>query len=271
VQVHGARRKGCYILEDPRNSDDNAPRHWRGTGYPEVAQATGAALRTPKTYTCVKRRVPDAMVHPVLNVSRLAVAPNAALINVPKLKTHNLAITTLCLKNLMGAVNVRDRHFCEQAWQDMPAKVRDDPRPRQEWLSRELHERWQEGLAGRLVDTAKVIRPHLNVIEGVVAREGTGFQQGCNRPLGLVVAGIDMVAVDSVASYLIGFDPARLVYLRVAAEAGLGCNDLGRLAVYEARDGSLVPVDDLAAWRADPPLRVISNIVGEEEWDLCGP
>jgi uncharacterized protein (DUF362 family) len=29
---HGARRGGICILEDPRNSNDDEPRHWRGTG-----------------------------------------------------------------------------------------------------------------------------------------------------------------------------------------------------------------------------------------------
>jgi uncharacterized protein (DUF362 family) len=264
LAAHGARRGSAYILEDPRNSNDNEPRHWRGTGYGEVAARTGARLRVPKTYTCVKKAVPQPLVHPVLNVSRLAVAPNTVLLNVPKLKTHNLGITTLSLKNLMGTVNVFDRHYCAQAWQDMPAAIRADSRPREEWMDRSLHERLQEGLARRLVDTAQVVRPRLNVVEGVVAREGTGFQRGRNHPLGLAIAGSNVVAVDSVASYLIGFDPQALVYLRVAAEAGLGTNDLDLLRVYVVEGTSVVPCPDLDALCARPPLRVLSGIMGED-------
>ena len=208
--------------------------------------------------------MPYALVHAQLNISRVATAPGTILINVPKLKTHNLAITTLCLKNLMGLVNARDRHFCSQAWRDMPEEVRTNSRPRHEWLDRGLHERWQTGLARRLADTAQVIRPALNVVEGVVGREGTGFGRGCNRPLGLAVAGTNMVAVDSVASYLMGFDPQRLVYLQVATQAGLGVNDLRRLQVFTERDGDWLAVADLSEWRADPPFRVVSGIVGEE-------
>ena len=271
LQAHGARRTGCYILEDPRNVDNNEPRHWRGTGYPEVAEATGAKLRTPTTYTCVRRAVPHPLAFPTLNVSRLAVAPNTVLINVPKLKTHNLGITTLCLKNLMGTVNVFERHFCGQAWREMPEAMRDDPRPRREWLTRAQHERWQEGLARRLADTAQVVPSTLNVVEGVVGREGTGFQQGQNRALGLAVAGVNPVAVDSVASYLMGFDPQKLIYLRVAAGVGLGSNDLRDLHVYEVQDGAVVPCRDLVALRADPPFRVISNIVDEPQWEARGP
>jgi uncharacterized protein (DUF362 family) len=271
LQAHGARRGGCYVLEDPRNSNDNEPRHWQGTGYPKVAEATGAKLRTPKTYTCVKKTVPVPLAFPTLNVSRLAVSPNTVLVNVPKLKTHNLGITTLCMKNLMGTVNVFDRHYCGQAWREMPEKVRDDPRPRREWFDRVLHEQLQEGLARRLADTAQVVPCQLNVVEGVIGREGTGFRQGRNHVLGLAVAGINLVAVDSVASYLIGFDPQELVYLRVAAGIGLGCNNLSALRVYEVREGTVIPCRDLDSLRADPPFRVVSNIKGEPEWEPCDP
>ena len=268
---HGCRRDGIYVLEDPRNSNDNEPRHWRGTGFPELAEEAGIKLRCPKTYTCVKKEVPHPLAHPVLNVSRLAVSPNTVLFNVPKLKTHNLGITTLCMKNLMGTVNVFDRHFCSQAWQEMPEEVRSCKRPRDEWMDRATHELWQEGLARRLADTAQVVSCHVNIVEGVIGREGTGFQQGRNRTLGLAVAGINLVAVDSVASYLMGFDPQSLVYLRVAAGIGLGTNDLSQLHTFVVDDGAVVPCQDLEALRAEPPFRVISNIMGEEADLFCTP
>jgi hypothetical protein len=97
----------------------------------------------------------------------------------------------------------------------------------------------------------------------VVGRGGTGFHRGRNYPLGLAVAGVNMVAVDSVASYLMGFDPGHLIYLRLAAEVGLGTSDLARLRIYIVRDGGIVPCPDLGALRARPPLRVIRGIVGE--------
>lgn len=265
LRAHGVRPDGVYVLEDPRNTDDNEPRHWRGTGYDTLAQEGGVKLRCPTTHTCVKKSVPQHQAHATLNVSRLAVGPDTVLINVPKLKTHNLAITTLCLKNLMGAVNVFDRHYCGQAWREIPAELRQDDRPRDEWMDERVHGLWQEGLARRLNDTAKVIRPHLNIVEGIVGRDGTGFHRGRNHPLGLVIAGINMAAVDSVASYLMGFDPARLIYLRMAAEAGLGSNDLAALRVYVVADGAIAPCPDLAALRADPPLRVIRGIACEDE------
>jgi uncharacterized protein (DUF362 family) len=264
LQGHGVRNRRVTIAEDPRNSDDNLPRNWQETGYARIARETGARLHFPSTYTCVRKRVPHPLARPELNVSRLATAPNTVLFNVPKLKNHNLAITTLCMKNLMGLVSVFDRHYCLQSWKEMPDEWQAEQRPRHEWFEQEMHERWQAGLARRLVDTAQVIQPALNLVEGIVGREGTGFQRGRNRVLGLAVAGVNMVAVDSLVSYLMGFDPQQLVYLNFAAEAGLGTNDIGKLRVYTEAEGELVLCKDVDALRVDPPFRVISNIVGED-------
>lgn len=262
--AHGARRDGLYVLEDPRNRDDDEPRHWRDTGYPELQTALGVKLCSPTSTTCVEKTVPQPQAHATLKVSELAVAPDSVLINVPKMKTHNLAITTLSLKNLMGVVNVFDRHFCAQALREIPEAVAAGDQPKNLWMDRALHEQWQAGLARRLIDVAQVVQPHLNIVEGIVARDGTGFNRGQNYPLGLCVAGVNMVAVDSVAGYLMGFDPQALVTLRMATEAGLGTADLGRLRIYGEDGGELVPCEDIAALRARPPLRVISNIKGEE-------
>jgi uncharacterized protein (DUF362 family) len=263
VRDHGARRGGIYVLEDPRNSNDNEPRHWKGTGYIEIAERTGAKLRCPNDSSVVKKAVPNPMVHAERRVSRLAVAPNTVFVNVPKLKTHNLGITTLCMKNLMGVDRVFDRHYCGQAMQDIPDDCRVDGKPKEEWMDQAIHEMWQEGLARRLADIGKVATPHLNIIEGIVGRDGTGFQRGRNFSLGLAIAGINMVSVDSVASYLVGFDPQKLVYLRVAKEAGLGTNDLSQLRVYTVQDGQVVPCENIETLRIDPPFRVISGIKGE--------
>jgi len=257
--AHGAA-EAIHIVEDPHNQDDESPATWEGTGFPEMAQAVGASLSAPAPGTVVRRQVPRPLAHSARLVSSLAVAPGTIYINVPKLKTHNLSITTLCMKNQMGLVYVLERHYCAQAMAEMDLDGTDTRRPREEWMDLTLHERWQEGLARRLTDLAQIVTPQLNVVEGVVGRDGTGFHRGTNYALGLVVAGVNMVAVDTVASYLMGFDPQKLVYLRVAAEAGLGVIDLARLRVYTAEDGALVPCADLERYRAHSPFDVIRNI-----------
>lgn len=264
LHAGGTPVRKMTIVEDPRDTDDNHPRHWRGTGFERLSRESGVRLHCPTTYTCVKKTVPAPQVFERLNVSRLAVAPNTVLFNVPKLKTHNLAITTLGMKNLMGLVNVFDRHYCFQAWDEMPAAVQQEKRPRHEWFDSEMHALWQTGLARRLVDTAQVIQPALNIVEGVIGREGTGFQRGRNRPLGLVIAGVNLVAVDSAASYIMGFDPQALIYLKLAAQAGLGCSEIGKLKFYTQQQGEMLLCPEPAALRVSPAFRVITNTLGED-------
>ena len=260
---HGARQGGIYVVEDPRDSDDYNPRHWKGTGYLEMAQATGAKIRCPNTHYCVKKNVPNPLVHSVRNVTRYAVSTNSFLINVPKMKTHNLGMTSLCLKNLMGLDDVFERHYCSQAWKDLPPDRRIDDRPKNEWMDAETHKLWQQGLAYRLADLAKVIKADLNLVEGVIARDGTGFNQGHNYPLGMAIAGINPVAVDSVASYIMGFNPQDLVYLNIAHSAGLGNNDLTRLHIYTAEGDKILPCNNISNLRTPKPFKVIRGILGE--------
>jgi uncharacterized protein (DUF362 family) len=260
LQAHGARRHIC-VVEDPRNSDDTSPRHWQGTGYRQMAEASGARLHSPTSYYCIRKKVPHPLAHATYNVTRYAADPGTVLINAPKLKTHNLAITTLCLKNLMGLVDVFERHFCTQAWGEIP--VPPGNRPKSEWMDAALHAAWGQGLARRLVDLAQVITPALNLVEGVVGRDGTGFRHGRNYPLGLVIAGINMVAVDSIASYLMGFDPQKLIYLQAATSAGLGCSDPAQLRVYLACGEELRLCTDLESLRVQPPFRAVRDILGD--------
>ncbi len=265
LHAHGAERARVYIVEDPRNNNTDDVRHWRNTGYLPVAEETGAILHSHASFQTTRREVPNWFVHPFRNVAALAVAPNTVLLNVPKLKTHYLAITTLSIKNLMGLDNGYDRHYCGQAWVQMGPGYSDNPRPRTDWLSAADHERWQELLAQRLIDQARAVTPHLNVIDGVVGREGTGFNQGTNFSLGLAIAGVNMAAVDTVGSYLMGFDPAKLVYLRMAAQANLGPTDLNNIQVYLAEGGRVAPCHDLAALRAPKPFSIIRGIPCESD------
>jgi len=265
LKAHGANPDSVHIIEDPHNRDDESPCHWRGTGFIEMANAEGASLSCPTRDTIVRREIPDPLAHASRLVSEPVVRPGTVLINVPKLKTHNLAITTLCMKNQQGLVYVLERHYCSQALREIVSPDINTGLARGEWMDDALHERWQEGLARRLADLAKIVVPSLNVVEGVVGRDGTGFSRGRNYPLGLVVVGINMVGVDAVASYLMGFDPESLIYLNVAAAAGLGTNRIADLNVYCASDGDLAPCADLDSWRADPPFRVLRGLASDPD------
>jgi len=67
-----------------------------------------------------------------------------------------------------------------------------------------------------IVAVNKQLRPHLHVVDGIVALG--------SRParLGLIIAGTDAVAVDSVAARVVGYNPARVKHIRLAEREDVG-------------------------------------------------
>ncbi len=126
------------------------------------------------------------------------------VINVPVAKEHGMVIRfSACLKNLFGIVG-GDR-------------VR-------------LH--WQ--LDGSIVDIAAFLRPTLHVVDAtrVLVRNGP---QGGNLDdvvqKNTVIASVDPVAADALASSLIGIPLPKITYLALAESRGLGRLDWEKLRV----------------------------------------
>jgi uncharacterized protein (DUF362 family) len=175
--------------------------------------------------------------------------PDAFFINIPKMRTHNLAITTISIKNLQGiVVPLEERHMCTL----FPRFEGDRNDDNLSGAILDTHERW----AHKICDISLARKPDLNLVDAVVSRDGTGFRQGNNRPLGVVLAGVNQAAVDTVGTTLMGFNPADLTYLRVAGERGMGPTRLDDIRVLEVQGGSLVERGSLDGLIADPPFKV---------------
>jgi len=71
--------------------------------------------------------------------------------------------------------------------------------------------------------------PHLAVLDGTIGMEGEGPTHGSPLAMDLALAGDDAVAVDSVASELMGFDPRTIKHLALAADRGYGVLDKSRI------------------------------------------
>lgn len=119
------------------------------------------------------------------------------LISLPKLKTHHWAGATLSLKNLFGTL----------------------PGICYGWPKNELH--WR-GIPNSIVDIALTRTPDLAVVDGIVGMEGDGPLNGTAKPVGALVMGADLVAVDATCCRLMGIPPERLPTLHLAAQRRLG-------------------------------------------------
>jgi uncharacterized protein (DUF362 family) len=125
------------------------------------------------------------------------IAEADVVISLPKLKTHHWAGATLSLKNLFGTL----------------------PGICYGWPKNELH--WR-GIHQSIVDIALTRTPDLAVVDGILGMEGDGPLNGTPKPLGALVMGTDLVAVDATCCRLMQLDPTRLDYLRLAYHKKLG-------------------------------------------------
>lgn len=120
------------------------------------------------------------------------------IINLPKLKTHEMMTMTCAVKNLFGAVV-----GAEKAGWHLKAGS-----------SRQL-------FARLLLEIYQLKKPALNIVDAITAMEGNGPGSGTPIKLGLLIAGVNSVAVDVIAGKLAGI-PAKLLYIeREASRMGL--------------------------------------------------
>jgi uncharacterized protein (DUF362 family)/Pyruvate/2-oxoacid:ferredoxin oxidoreductase delta subunit len=170
-------------------------RAFRRAGYKEAAERYGFELSLDtawKQVACPEARWGKRMeiMTPILEAD--------GVINLPKLKTHSFMTVTAATKNLFGVVPGLNKAAYH-------AKLADRSR-----------------FADMLLDLAYFIKARLHVVDGVLAMEGDGpGMAGTPRPLGVLLAGSDPVAVDSACCRVTGIDWKKVPVLVQAVGRGL--------------------------------------------------
>jgi uncharacterized protein (DUF362 family) len=82
-----------------------------------------------------------------------------------------------------------------------------------------------------LYQLVRIIPPHLCILDGYTAMEGNGPVSGEKVDWHIAIAGTDGVAVDTVAAYLMGFDPQSIGYLYFCSQDGLGEGDINKVKI----------------------------------------
>jgi uncharacterized protein (DUF362 family) len=107
-------------------------------------------------------------------------------VNVPKLKIMRATKITCAMKNIFGCIGYRRKVV--------------------------YHPFLEEAVVG----INKILRPHLTVVDGLVALGRLPVK------LGLIMAGVDPFSVDWVASQIMGYKPSRVKFLKVAMKEKFG-------------------------------------------------
>jgi uncharacterized protein (DUF362 family) len=91
------------------------------------------------------------------------------------------------------------------------------------WPKAFLHSR---GIENSIVDLALTLPVHYAIVDGVIGMEGDGPIMGTPKPVGAVVMGRSLLAVDCTSARIMGFNPHKIPYLATAGSHFPGLNEM---------------------------------------------
>jgi uncharacterized protein (DUF362 family) len=180
-----------YVVESDATMT-NADKAFEETGMGEMCKRNNVqCLNLRHVEDKIKIAIPNGETLKDITVPRIV--RESAVISAAKLKTHMSTKVTLGMKNMFGL---------------LPDKFKG-----------KYH---AKGINKVIVDINTVLKPALTVIDGFVGMEGRGPTDGTPVKMDLIIAGKDVVATDSTAARVMGFDPHEISHIRTAHQKGLG-------------------------------------------------
>jgi uncharacterized protein (DUF362 family) len=186
--VKMTREKGCEpLVVESDNIADTADKRVRDSGLMAKLEEWGVKFLN----LSVDEGIPHRVAGTEIMIPKTMLEADYVL-NLAKMKTCAHTTVTLGIKNLYGCF--------------------------QEAKKSRLHKRLDEVLPY----LAKTIRTDMTVIDGMTCMEGNGPVVGNPCRMGVIVAGSDVVAVDSFCCGLMGFKPEEIGHVANTALLGVG-------------------------------------------------
>ena len=113
-------------------------------------------------------------------------------INLPKLKMHHEVGISVCLKNMMGCL-----------------------------VGQENKKKTYLDLSHNIIHLNKYVKPHLHIVDGLIAMEGNGPSAGTPARMDTIIAGTDPYLIDMVCAEIVCMNYKQVTYLKAAEEMGL--------------------------------------------------
>lgn len=187
-----------FIVDSPTGgyqyNESTMRRVYRTSKMTDAAQEAGIDLNYDTTHRAVS--FPEGRLTKHLDIITPLVEADSVL-SLCKLKTHTYMGMTGAVKNNFGAIPGR-------AKPGYHAKLHDPAR-----------------FAGMLLDLAACVGPRLSIMDAVIGMEGDGPNAGDPRHIGLLLASENPVALDVVASEIIGLPMEHNPVLLEAERRGL--------------------------------------------------
>lgn len=167
----------------------------RAAGLESLQDTYGVKIVDFNRDEAVEVDVPNPLVMDKVKIAK-SVLECDIIVNMPVIKTHIRTFVTLGLKNMKGVLPGNEKKKTHRL-----------------------------GLDEAIADLNSVVTPDVTLVDGIVGMEGNWeYPRDC-VPLGILVAGKDPVAVDTICTRIMGYDPKKIRHLSCAAQKNLGTMD----------------------------------------------
>lgn len=122
------------------------------------------------------------------------------IVNLPVMKTNNLSTVSLGMKNMLGIM----------------------PGNKSAFTSR---------LSDAICDIHRIRSPDLTILDAIIGLEGEGPLNGRPKKMGLIMASMDVLALDLTACRVMRINPTNVDHLQKAAYYGLGEDNPSKIGV----------------------------------------
>jgi len=159
-------------------------------------------------------------------------------INLTTLKVHGTTAVSLCLKN--WGIGIPPGHYYgfNKSANRILGRLGFGAFPIHHHFDDEQVYGQGVGTAKAIADVCSAVPYELGIIDGLttVHRAKLSTKSGMKvERTNLMLASYDMVAVDSVATHVMGLDPRKIFHIYLSEEKGLGTLDLDRIEVLGAK------------------------------------
>jgi len=179
--------------------------------------------------------------------------PDAFLISAAVLKTHNMVVATLSIKNVVLGAPLTPPPGQNRPWGESE--------------KRKFHVGIRAGNYNMYLGVQRMIHNWgVGIVDGFEGMEGNGPVSGTPVPHRIALASTDFLAVDRVGLECMGIDASWPGYLNYAYQGGLGQYDLAKIDVVGAKIADVqrkyrlhADVDRMLEWRG-PMLDLPPNL-----------
>ncbi|MDD5111472.1 MAG: DUF362 domain-containing protein [Candidatus Altiarchaeota archaeon] len=131
--------------------------------------------------------------------------PGKNVLHLPTQKTHGHTTITGAMKNAFGGLLTKRRHHS--------------------------HRMIHEVLVDLLAIQKEIHTGIFAVTDGTVCGDGAGPRAMVPKVENYILASEDQVAIDAVSAKMMGFDPMKIPFIKIAHDRGLGVGDVGQIDI----------------------------------------